>query len=104
MKGGDRGYLVLEVGLGHGEEELVLVGGGGHGQQRGCWDQRRRRPLPHQRRELQHLRAPAGGGLAWVGFGLGAELRNTSGTQAGSAHKNHGAATRGPSVAFLLPV
>jgi hypothetical protein len=48
-------HLVLEVGLGHGEEDLVLLGGGRHGEQRGRRDQRRRWPLPHQRRELQHL-------------------------------------------------
>jgi hypothetical protein len=41
MKGGDSAYLVLEVGLGHGEEELILVGSGGHGKQRGCRYQRR---------------------------------------------------------------
>lgn len=42
MKGGDSGFkepdarfydLILEVGLGHGEEELVLLGDGWHGEQ-----------------------------------------------------------------------
>lgn len=59
-------HLIIEVGLRHGEEELVLVGGSRHGKQRGRRDQRRRRPLPHQRRELEHLRS-----LPWLRLGCG---------------------------------
>ena len=66
-KGEEPQYLVLEVGLGHGEQELVLLGSGWHGEERGRRDQRRRRPLPHHRRELQHLCFTTSAAASWVG-------------------------------------